>query len=228
MTASRTGDWIQTFTRVIFYPLDPRPEEINIRDIAHALSNQCRFAGHCRQFYSVAEHSVRVARELPAHLQLWGLLHDASEAYLVDLPRPLKRFGEMGRLYMLHEEVLMRCVIERFGLSPEWIPAEVKRMDTRLLMTEKRDLMEAQPKPWEDTEEEPLPGKIEPWLPFAAECCFLDFYFEVIGRKRPVAVDPNKPHVFDYYHLAGSAGAGAGCGKCGLPEKHAIHGYTGE
>ena len=47
-------------------------------------------------------------------------------------------------------------------------------------------------------------------------------------QRRPAPVDPDAPHVFDYYHLAGSAGAGAGCGKCGLPENHAIHGYTGE
>ena len=96
--SERVGDWIQTMSGVIFYPLDPRPEEIRIEDIAHALSHQCRFAGHCREFYSVAEHSVRVSRELPQEFMLWGLLHDASEAYLVDLPRPIKRWSAMGRL----------------------------------------------------------------------------------------------------------------------------------
>ena len=74
----------------------PNPDDIRIEDIAHALSNQCRFAGHAREFYSVAEHSVHVSQLcLPEHA-LWGLLHDASEAYLVDLPRPLKLLPEFA------------------------------------------------------------------------------------------------------------------------------------
>lgn len=114
----RVGDWIQTFTGVEVYPFDPRPEDIRIEDIAHALSMQCRYAGHCSQFYSVAEHSVRVAELLPREVQLWGLLHDASEAYLVDLPRPIKRHSEIGALYRVAEESLMRAIAARFDL--EW------------------------------------------------------------------------------------------------------------
>jgi uncharacterized protein len=168
---SRTGDWIQTYTGVQFWPLDPQPEEIRIEDIAHALSMQCRFGGHCRVFYSVAEHSVRVSRELPAHLKSWGLLHDAAEAYLVDLPRPLKRSCEMGVLYSQIEDRLMAVICERFGLTPN-PPIEIKRIDTVLLMTEKRDLMS-----WfwfmaEDTEE-PLTEPIDPWEAGEAESRFL-------------------------------------------------------
>jgi hypothetical protein len=167
----RKGDWIQTYTGVIFYPLDPRPEEIRIEDIAHALSNQCRFAGHCREFYSVAEHSVRVSIALGPRLALWGLLHDAAEAYLVDLPRPIKRYAEFGTLYQAIENNLMLCVCDKFGITRNMPPA-VKRMDTRLLVTEKRDLMNACPKPWEDTEE-PLPDPIWPMAPHVAERLFL-------------------------------------------------------
>ncbi len=136
---SRLGDWIQTYTGQVFYPLDPRPEEIHIADIAHSLSMQCRFSGHVREFYSVAEHSVRVSIACPPEHAEWGLLHDASEAYLIDLPRPLKRFSEMGRLYMEAESRVMSAVCERFGLSIQ-IPSIVERLDRVLLMTEKRDL----------------------------------------------------------------------------------------
>lgn len=174
MNNGRIGDWIQTHTGVEFYPLDPRPEDIRIEDIAHSLSLQCRFAGHCREFYSVAEHCVRVSREVPREVALWGLLHDAAEAYLVDLPRPLKRFSEMGRLYKEVEERLLTVVCERFGLPlPE--PDIVKHFDTVLLMTEKRDLMCAAPKPWEDTAE-PLVQRISPWIPSYAERIFMTRY----------------------------------------------------
>jgi hypothetical protein len=114
----RKGDWIQTFSGVEFYPFDPLPSEILIEDIAHALSMQCRYAGHVRRFYSVAEHCVRVAELLPIEDRLWGLLHDASEAYLVDLPRPIKRHSEIGRLYREAEAVLMESICDRFNLAP--------------------------------------------------------------------------------------------------------------
>jgi uncharacterized protein len=181
----RIGDWIQTYTGVIFYPLDPRPEEINIEDIAHSLSLQCRFAGHCREHYSVAQHSIIVAQNLPNELRLWGLLHDASEAYLVDLPRPIKRWCDMGRMYCEYEAALMRCVCERFNLAFEE-PAEVKRMDTVLLVTEKRDLMTSEPKPWEDTET-PLSRHIRPIPSSDAERLFLSVYDSLIQRKGTTA-----------------------------------------
>lgn len=181
MNNQRVGDWIQTFTGKIFYPLDPRVEEIDIRDIAHSLSLQCRFAGHIREFYSVAEHSVRVARECPPEDQLWALLHDASEAYLVDLPRPIKRFCEMGRLYREAEDRLMHCICERFSLPLEQ-PPSVKRLDTVLLVTEKRDLMSAEPKPWEDTEVA-LMEAIVPWTASFAEQVFQAWFADLFLGK---------------------------------------------
>ena len=86
MKALRNGSWLQTYTGIQFWPLDPRPEEIDIQDIAHALSLLCRFNGHCQRFYSVAEHSVHVSTILAPEFGLWGLLHDAAEAYLSDIP----------------------------------------------------------------------------------------------------------------------------------------------
>ncbi len=138
----RKGDWIQTYTGVEFYPFDPRPEEIRIEDIAHALSMQCRYSGHVRRFYSVAEHSIRVAELVPAEWRLWALLHDTSEAYLVDLPRPVKRYSEIGTLYREAESALMMAICERFGLTwQDPAPEPVERADKGMLWVESRDLM---------------------------------------------------------------------------------------
>ena len=79
-----------TYTGRQFFPLTPRQEDIDIEDIAHSLSRLCRFNGHCKSFYSVAEHSYRISYIVPPEFALWGLLHDAGEAYLSDLPRPIK------------------------------------------------------------------------------------------------------------------------------------------
>lgn len=176
---TRRGDWIQTHSGVQFWPLDPRVSEINIEDIAHALSLQCRFGGHCNTFYSVAEHSVRVSYAVPPIDALWGLLHDAAEAYLVDLPRPIKRFSEMGALYREIEGRLMACVCLRFGLCLIE-PQSVKQADVALLMTEKCDLMAMEPKPWEDTAE-PLAERIEPLSWEWAKLAFLERFARLGG-----------------------------------------------
>ena len=89
------GPYIQTVSGRRVNPLDPSPDDIDVHDIAVALSNQCRFGGHTRRYYSVAQHACIVSDQMlergaDAQDALWGLLHDASEAYLVDLPHPLK------------------------------------------------------------------------------------------------------------------------------------------
>src|SRR5208282_6622849 len=89
--------WIRTFSGGRFYVLEPRVEDVRIEDIAHALSMQCRFTGHVREFYSVAEHSVWVSRYSHREDALWGLLHDASESYIGDMSTPLKLQPEMSR-----------------------------------------------------------------------------------------------------------------------------------
>ena len=85
-----TDHWISTYTDKKFHYLNPTEEEICIEDIAHALALTCRFGGHCSKFYSVAEHSIRVSNIVPETLRLQALLHDAHEAYLHDVPRPIK------------------------------------------------------------------------------------------------------------------------------------------
>jgi hypothetical protein len=164
-----TMSWIQTYTGRRFFPLRPRSEDLDLRDVAHALSLQCRFNGHCLGFYSVAEHSVRVSRAVPRDLAAWGLLHDAAEAYLSDLPSPIKQ--QMQRFQDAESE-LLRVIADRFGLV--WpMPAPVARADMVLLATEARDLMAPPPEPWH-LEADPLEGRIEPWAPADAERAFLE------------------------------------------------------
>lgn len=136
---ARVGDWIQTFTGEAFYPLDARREEIRLLDIAHALSMQCRFTGHVRWFYSVAEHSVRVSYLCDPKDALWGLLHDASEAYLCDLASPIKRLPELFA-YREAEKRLQSTIARKFSL-PSQEPESVSYADKTMLAMEARDLM---------------------------------------------------------------------------------------
>lgn len=172
---ARIGDWLQVASGTVFYPLDPRAEEIHIEDIAHALSMQCRYTGHVARFYSVAEHSVHVSRAVPPEYALWGLLHDASEAYLVDIPRPLKRFMPQ---YHEWEAALMRVICERFGL-PIDMPASVKDIDNRMLATEKAVLMGPCEREWMDTGPALPDVAIECWYPGTGKKLFLDRFWEL-------------------------------------------------
>lgn len=93
-------------------PLRLTVDDIDLVDIAHGLSNRCRFNGQCKRFYSVAAHSLRVAELVPRELRLQALLHDASEAYLFDMPAPLKVF--FPALVQLEHHV-MHTIALRFG-----------------------------------------------------------------------------------------------------------------
>ena len=182
----RVGHAILTRMGIEFYPLDPRPDEILIHDIAHSLSLQCRWAGHCSEFYSVAEHSVRVSDYLletcGPSLALVGLMHDASEAYLVDLPRPIKRHEAFSGPYLAAEAALERAIAERFALSHPWGP-EIHHADNVILATEYRDLL---PQGRADRYKlrglpDPLPGRISPVTPRAACATFLQRFQELHG-----------------------------------------------
>jgi hypothetical protein len=157
--AMRVGRPIITYNGITFWPLDPRIDEVNIEDIAHSLSMQCRFNGHLRCFYSVSEHSVRVAAQCSPENALWGLLHDASEAYLTDLPAPIKE--EMPD-YKKMERIVQAVICEKFGL-PIDEPAEVKKNDIILRVTEMRDLRKNGHITIDYNKIEPLPGTICPW-----------------------------------------------------------------
>ena len=137
--------WIETFTGHKFEPLNPRAEALCLVDIAHALSMKARFTGHCLEFYSVAQHSIAVSNycENP-HL---GLMHDAAEAYLPDIARPLKPYYPF---HISSERAIMRVILQWCGLIHaggnfmEWnLPADIKTADLRMLATERRDVMQS-------------------------------------------------------------------------------------
>lgn len=135
---SRVGDWIQTFSGGQFWPLDPRADEVKLTDIAHQLAKICRFGGATLDFYSVAEHSLRVADLVPPELRLQALLHDAAEAYCGDVVRPLKR-NLAG--YDAMESRIAFAIGEKFGVDLVNLHPLVIQADNEMLAVEFRDLL---------------------------------------------------------------------------------------
>lgn len=181
LTDGRKGDWLQTFTGRQFWPLDPRADEVWIEDIAHALGNLCRFGGHCDNFYSVAEHSVYVSYVVPEEIALIGLLHDAAEAYLVDVPRPIKRHLAD---YFIIEGRLETAIAERFGFDHRLIAdPRIKEADNRVMVTEKEQIMKQPPAQWYDPGVGPVQDlRIACWAPGQAREAFLRRFVELVGR----------------------------------------------
>jgi len=151
--------------------VDPSPDDVHIVDIATALSRECRYAGHASHFYSVAQHSVLCSRIVPQELAIEALLHDAAEAYIKDIPAPLKRqlpdYKEI--------EARFDCAIRaHFGL-PETPSPAVKEADNILLATEVRDLFPPGSMLHEFTvAAEPMNGRIWPLAPETAKDQFMD------------------------------------------------------
>ncbi len=170
MTNEFEGHWITTYTGKKLHYLNPLPEEIDIKDIAHALSLNCRFGGHCKIFYSVAEHSVRVANLVETKYKFRALLHDAAEAYIHDLPRPIKM--DLSD-YKTLEATLQDSIFLKFGISSDG-DEEVKYADYRLLATEARDLMD-NTNDWFELPP-PLDSKVLPWNWELGEEAFLKFF----------------------------------------------------
>jgi hypothetical protein len=160
---------ILTYTGIFIDPLNVKPEDIRLNDIAHALSNICRYNGHVDYFYSVAQHSVIVAQQFEeeSYLRKWALFHDGSEAYLGDVVAPLKYSGNYD-FYLEAEERLMNAICDRFGLEREQ-PEEVDFVDKKLRGAEMRDLKNYYPESSEDTYD----FKIKPWLPQFSKWAFL-------------------------------------------------------
>lgn len=170
MTTTTRGNWLQTYTGRAFYPLAPEVGDIDPADIAHALSLLCRYGGHVRRFMSVAEHCVLMSYAVAPENALWALLHDATEAYMGDMIRPLKLAMPA---YREAEDRLMAVICDRFGLDHEF-PAEVKDADLRILRDERDALMAPPPQPWDAIEDlPPLGVRVEGWLPRKAERRYL-------------------------------------------------------
>ena len=167
--------WIQTASGRKMSFLEPDPAEVDILDIAHALSHLCRYNGQCSQFYSVAEHSVWVSHEVNEQYAMAGLLHDAAEAYIGDLPGPLKHYLPDFKEV---ETRLEEAIASAFGLRVEDLGnAEVKRADKQLLADEKVILMGKEPAKWPDTMPPPKhPELIRGWNPGLARFRFMSRY----------------------------------------------------
>jgi hypothetical protein len=183
MTTSEPGahgdlrnSYIMTYSGREFYPYDPKPEDVRILDIAHALALQCRFNGHCSRFYSVAQHSVIVSTVVPEEHALQGLLHDAAEAFVGDLVRPIKRglqaFSDV-------EDAVHAACMKAFDLPCD-LAEEVRAADDAVLVTEMRDLMPPYARGL-DVQAMPLPGHIVPVGPEEAERMFLARFAELRG-----------------------------------------------
>lgn len=182
--------FIQTYTGKRFWPLDPVAADLDIRDIAHALSQNCRWTGHCRDFYSVAQHCVYCSYVVPENLTLTALMHDASEAYLSDLSRPVKHSPELVG-YRDAERKLETIIAETFELVFPY-PPEVKQADNRMLYTERRDLLVGSVE-WttdrenvlgfEGNDRQPYDFRITSWEPKEAEQLFLERFHALTNGK---------------------------------------------
>lgn len=156
---------------------------IDLDDIAHALGNLCRFTGHTEHFDSVAQHSVIVSELVPQADALAGLLHDATEAYVGDVSRPLK---QLLPEYRLIEHGIWLAIAERFGV-PATLPASVKEADNVSLLWERRDLLGKPIEPWSQSVEEAVVARVpeehyRPMDPEEATGAFLSRFFELTGR----------------------------------------------
>ncbi len=154
------------------------PSAIDVYDIAHSLSFNCRFGGHLPRFYSVAQHCVEMSYEVPSEHALWALLHDATEAYICDMPKPFKN---MLPDYQQLEKELEAKLMPVFGLVPT-MPSAVQEADMRMLNTERRDIKKSILD--EPPMAEPYPFRIRPWRSAKAKRLFLLRYEELTGKKQ--------------------------------------------
>ena len=173
--------WILTASGRHFGYLDPRPEDIHILDIAQGLAHEARYAGHTRAFYSVAQHAWLASQVVPREHAIEALLHDATEAYCKDIPRPLKELLPDYREIEAHVDGVIRA---SFGLPPTMSEA-VKHADLVLLATERRDLMPDDDTPWAILDGiTPLPRRIGAMPPSKAKALFLARYIELTEQRR--------------------------------------------
>src|SRR5918999_274768 len=176
------GPYLQTVSGRWVNPFDPDPSQLDAGDIARALANVCRFGGHSRAFYSVAQHSVLVSRLVEerggdAEDVFAALMHDATEAYLGDMPHPLKHRSALGAAFREAEGHLEQAIRARFRIKPD-VP-EVKRVDRALLAAERR-AFSAEEWHWPELEGvEPLDLELEAWAPDESAEAFARRYAEL-------------------------------------------------
>jgi uncharacterized protein len=180
------GPYLQTVSGKWVNPLDPDPEQFDIEDIARALGNLCRFGGHCRAFYSVAQHSVIVSQLVEqrggdTEDVFAALMHDAAEAYLGGMPHPLKHRSALGAAFKEAELELEAAIEAHFAIKAD-VP-EIKRADRALLATERR-AFSAERWRWPELEGvEALDLELTAMGPEEATRAFLARYAELAARR---------------------------------------------
>jgi len=176
--------WIQTFSGLQFFPEAPRAQDVRIKDIAVSLSRTCRFRGHTLFFYSVAEHSILVSRLVHSDLRLAALLHDGAEAYMADLPAPIKRLPEMAPFRRMESRIL-HAIYSRYDVMYSHAEATIREADLAMLATERDTVMAKAPVDWGLT----VPAaeaEIRGWTPEQATDEFLGLFGRLMAaRNRP-------------------------------------------
>lgn len=172
---------LKTFTGRFIDPINPHPDDISIEDIAHALSNMPRFAGHTKRFYSVAEHCLRCVHLVKdQNIEMEVLLHDATEAYLMDMPSPIKwRFPD----YVKAEKKLANTIDIRFGLYSVMFHDRIKEVDAFVLKEEMLYLMNHGTDLTFTEEAENWYNTIK--TPFQIKKEFLSLYNQLLNKNYP-------------------------------------------
>lgn len=180
------GEFIWTYSGRKFFFENPRPEDLVIEDIAHALSLLCRWTGHVQRFYSVAQHSVIVSRLVSPANRLRALFHDAAEAYINDVNKPFKEV--LGYDYHFWEAKLQLAINQKLGISEptEAEARELSYMDKAVALAEARDLLNKEEGQvlYYAGAAEAYPKTIYPWTPTGAEKIFLTEYKELMEHDR--------------------------------------------
>lgn len=190
MSAERQGHYMRTFTGRQYWPLDPRPEDVCVEDIAHALAHQARFNGHTKRFYSVAEHSVICSlQHTDANTCFELLMHDAAETYTGDLIRPMKMIPEIRAIWTPIEQRNEVVLAARFGLMfphNDEIKAIIKKVDMEVCQAELEQIVHgSEPNSAELMEGEFSAAKIKTqcMLPLDAKAWFMN-RFNALNAKR--------------------------------------------
>ncbi len=178
----REKSWMGTVSGRRFYPLTPSAEDVDIRDIVRGLSMSCRYGGQVRAFYSVAEHSVHVSERVSPEYALEALLHDAAEAYIGDMVRPLKHQPEMAA-FRRAEAAIEAAIFEAFNVFPTpESRADVKEIDDRIIVDEVKHLV-GNPEMYLQTGAlmglKPLNVQLQYWSPVDAEKAFMERFAEL-------------------------------------------------
>ena len=182
------SSWTPTATGGAFPLLNPKPEDVDFRDIAEGLAKACRFAGQIPTFYTVAQHSVIVAQMLPIEARPYGLIHDAHEAFLCDITTPVKAALTMlggGPAWNALVHGLDAAIHAAAGLQwplPPAIAESVEHADRVAFATERRDIHPEAPLLWEIDLPAPRAAVIKPWPWHRA----LDIYTDRLRRWLPV------------------------------------------